>query len=369
MDFVQLRSGVYYYRRRLPRDLSRLVGQNELVRSLGAGDRDLALRKSRSIDQAVNSAFVKLKKLSPLYPTRARSLFRAWIDHELISTVADQPVLAFTEATRFPYPTSGQLDLNQMVAGLALLLGVELSSLPRTAVIQASVPIPTAQGPSPLSLSKAIDMFLVEHSPSISPKTLVEYDQTFRLARDYWGAELPITAISKATARDLKGLLIRLPANMAQRFPGKSIEDAVTLGAKKKVPPINAKTINKKLSNLSAFFRWVKDQGYIEDNPFTGLSVREAGQRRRRDPFTPEQLAAIFSGEYYDGHKSRREGASWRDLENFWIPLIALLSGMRLGEIAQLSRSDIRQVQGIWVFDIHDRGKNHLKIFVEDDLH
>lgn len=364
MDYVQLRSGVFYYRRRLPRDVGRLLKQSELVRSLGAGDRDLALRKARSLDRSIDQAIARIKGTPPLHPRRARLLFQTWVDHEDTSEVAGTPI---NKVTATMPGTVSSIDLAQVIARLAQLMGGEPSSLLSPPTGPPTNPSPSAQGTA-LSLSKAVDMFLVEHGPSISPKTLVEYDQTFRLAQECWGAELPITSISKATARDLKGLLIRLPANMAQRFPGKSIQDAVALAAKKKVPAITAKTINKKLSNLSAFFRWLKDQGYIEDNPFTGLSVREVAHRRRRDPFTPEQLSAIFSGEYYDGHKSRHEGASWRDLENYWIPLIALFSGMRLGEIAQLSRHDIRQVQDIWVFDIHDRGSNHLKTVASNRL-
>jgi integrase len=37
-----------------------------------------------------------------------------------------------------------------------------------------------------------------------------------------------------------------------------------------------------------------------------------------------------------------------------WIPLIALYSGMRLSEICHLASKDVREVNGIWVFDVND---------------
>lgn len=36
----------------------------------------------------------------------------------------------------------------------------------------------------------------------------------------------------------------------------------------------------------------------------------------------------------------------------FWVPLIALYSGLRLGEIVQLLAADLREEQGVWFFDV-----------------
>lgn len=40
--------------------------------------------------------------------------------------------------------------------------------------------------------------------------------------------------------------------------------------------------------------------------------------------------------------------------ERYWVPMIAMYSGMRLQEICQLYRNDLRKVDGIWCFDIND---------------
>lgn len=47
--------------------------------------------------------------------------------------------------------------------------------------------------------------------------------------------------------------------------------------------------------------------------------------------------------------------------ERFWIPLICLFSGGRLGEVAQLHLSDIRTDDGIPCFDFNDTGEKNLK--------
>ena len=89
--------------------------------------------------------------------------------------------------------------------------------------------------------------------------------------------------------------------------------------------------------------------------------VKAAG--RQREPFTNEELHKIFHAPIYTGCKSEREWREPGDLvlresAKFWVPLIALYSGMRLGEIIQLRRCDVQQQEGIWHFDIVAGGEN-----------
>ena len=46
---------------------------------------------------------------------------------------------------------------------------------------------------------------------------------------------------------------------------------------------------------------------------------------------------------------------------HFWLPLIALFTGMRLEEVAQLRCRDIKQVNGVWVIDVNMSDGNRLK--------
>jgi integrase len=46
---------------------------------------------------------------------------------------------------------------------------------------------------------------------------------------------------------------------------------------------------------------------------------------------------------------------------HYWPPLIALFTGMRLGEVSQLACSDIRMEEGIWTIDINDEEYKKVK--------
>lgn len=50
------------------------------------------------------------------------------------------------------------------------------------------------------------------------------------------------------------------------------------------------------------------------------------------------------------------------------MPLIALYSGMRLGEIVQLHRNDVRQIDGVWAFDINRAEDDDKKVKTETSL-
>ena len=75
----------------------------------------------------------------------------------------------------------------------------------------------------------------------------------------------------------------------------------------------------------------------------------------------------MFSSPLYTGHKSvsRRHlpGTLITRDGRYWVPLIALFSGMRAGEIVQLQLKDVRLNDQWWVFDINkgDDGSKAVK--------
>src|SRR5665213_3176731 len=73
----------------------------------------------------------------------------------------------------------------------------------------------------------------------------------------------------------------------------------------------------------------------------------------------------IIKSPLYIGHKSAdcryKPGTLVVRDGYFWVPLIALHSGMRLGEILQLMKSDVKEENGIWYFDVNKGEGKSLK--------
>ena len=208
-----------------------------------------------------------------------------------------------------------------------------------------------------------ISEFLSECSNGWQAKTRQDYEQTFKLARELWGDDRQIANIDRAAVRELKSILLKLPANASKRYSGLSFREMANRAAADGHATMLPKTINKKLSNLSSFFKWLQKSGYVPENPVSGLLVPDTvAAKDKRDPFDSKQLSKIFtSGVFTCRPMLGSTDAKLRALEDFWIPLIALFTGMRLGEVAQLDTADLRQLQGVLVFDVHGRAAKHLK--------
>lgn len=96
--------------------------------------------------------------------------------------------------------------------------------------------------------------------------------------------------------------------------------------------------------------------------------LRERDRVRARDKqlsFSPDEVRRIFAAPVWQGCQSesrRRVPASLiiRDAL-YWLPLIAVYTGARREEIAGLEVKDLRQEDGIWLFDIRENDNRELK--------
>lgn len=122
---------------------------------------------------------------------------------------------------------------------------------------------------------------------------------------------------------------------------------------------VTAANANAKLSCLRTLLGFAVQNGYLNLNPAAGISVRDKDRdRRKRKEFSPAALQAIFSSPVYASGARPTQG---RGEAAFWIPLIALFTGARLEEIAQLRPQDFRRERYVdeigethdaWVIDI-----------------
>jgi integrase len=119
---------------------------------------------------------------------------------------------------------------------------------------------------------------------------------------------------------------------------------------------ISTANANAYLGNFNTFLNWAVGEEIINRNPARGLRLPdEIARRDKRHPFSPSQMRLMFSAPLYtgcaDGERHWSEpGALLPKNARFWVPLIALHSGMRLNEICQLDVTDVRDIDGILCF-------------------
>jgi len=137
---------------------------------------------------------------------------------------------------------------------------------------------------------------------------------------------------------------------MYKKYPDKSIKQVLAMP---NITPMSVTTVNKLLTLFGSLMRHCMKEGYRKDNPTEGLKIK---QNRRTDEerkaYTKEDLEKIVSA-----LPSPTDGKP----ERYWIPLIGMYSGMRLGEICGLHVADVKQVDGVWCFDINENDDKRLK--------
>jgi integrase len=218
-------------------------------------------------------------------------------------------------------------------------------------------------GPGP-ALSSLLEAFHAEGlRQGLVVKTLKGDETDLREFISVAG-DKPIRNYVKADAIAFKDVLTRCPANRkSENYRGLTIADCAALAEKNEVlRRLSTSTVNDKLNALSKFFAWA--DGHLEGvpNPFEGTRIKVKRNRSKRAqdrlPFSTDELQKIFGSIVFTGCVSR---SSWkkpgqailRDSARFWAPLIALFSGLRLGEIIQMRVADIKtDTDGIRYFDI-----------------
>jgi integrase len=123
---------------------------------------------------------------------------------------------------------------------------------------------------------------------------------------------------------------------------------------------VSQATRNSYQTTLKCVFESAKERGrFTGDNPFAGKKKKAKGDSYV--PFTVPELQVLFSKLPRDVAPAKHSPETALP----WVAAIALYSGMRLEEIAQLNVTDIRERPAnggtVWCIDIHNGGTNRLK--------
>jgi integrase len=170
--------------------------------------------------------------------------------------------------------------------------------------------------------------------------------------------DLPVNEIKKLHVRNFLVRLRDCPKSLPQRLKGRSLETAIAYGKlHPEVPKLAVSTINAHCTYLRLIFNWAFLRDYVQYNAAAGLHVKDTRPRAaKRLPYNIDDLKMLFEkSPLYTGHmpviRTRSGPHIYRDAR-FWLPLIALFTGARLGELMNLSPDDLRRENQIDYFDI-----------------
>lgn len=208
---------------------------------------------------------------------------------------------------------SGVLDNEQSIAVRAFILPSKSIARKRT----------------PKTLQKLIDLYISERSPNWTKPTKLSFEQKF------------ITMVQQLGNRDITTY---------------SREEFLTYRNKLHSSGLQPKTINSRMSLLSSLLKWGVRHGYLQQNHSEGMLLKQdKAPDEQRKVYDKDDLKLIVSSLPNTSH------CPWQ----YWVPLIAMHSGMRREEICQLRGCDVLQVDSIWCFRVTADSKAGLKVKTE----
>ena len=190
-------------------------------------------------------------------------------------------------------------------------------------------------------LSRMKEEFIGERLLSgFSPKSTRELESTIDDLIEIIG-DIPILKVTPNNARDFKKIISSLPKyrNQSPRYRGLTIKQILCLDG---VDGQEPKNINKLIYRVRVFFKWLKNNysEYVPQNHFDGLSIQEKKFDKPRDIFTNKELHKIFDTTPFLNNTIRNPHRR-NKLASYFVPIIAIHTGMRLEEICQLRLEDV----------------------------
>jgi integrase len=195
--------------------------------------------------------------------------------------------------------------------------------------------------------------------------TLTQDRKVIEQFAEFVGADRAITSIKPEHVREYRDTMRQVPPKWRDRtdMRGLTMREAAAKARAGDMPRVALTTVNKHLSTVSPLFAWLIEERWDLVNPCTGLFFKRVKGKNPRPPFGTDRLNAVLASPLFTGFeadgKEHRPGTVRANDWRYWIPMLCLFSGMRVGEAAQLRTDDVLQHEsGAWVIDIkHDPAK------------
>lgn len=343
-SYLAKRGSTYYFRRAIPAELQAALGRTECMVSLGTKDRADAKRlvaiRSQQFDADMDAARVMpaqaLQAVPERLSPRAEARAAARWEHQLEAAEIETREIA-TQDRRHENEAEAMAFYERRLAGSTAELPPRLRAFRYMLDEARTRGRLEAEGMAfGAAIKKANKQPTIEHTDAASDSgTMLDTEIVKR-----WAAERKVMEKTK----DASAAAARWFYEHAGRIPVDKITRRHILAFKDKLlsdgqSPANT---NTKISRLATLLQWAVDNELATDNPAKGVTVKDPDKgRNKRKEFDLASLNAVFSSPVFaDGARpARGKGEA-----SYWLPLLALFTGARLEELAQLRPDDVREI-------------------------
>ncbi len=202
-----------------------------------------------------------------------------------------------------------------------------------------------------ISIREAIDEYVAFkiQTKGWREQSAIGFKAQLDILAEYVGVDGGID-ISTEGAIAIQRMLFSIPrfSRSQKKLSALSLQELMVL---KHNDPMTPNTVAKYFETYIAFYDWLLSRKYVSENPFKPLRTK-VDNEDTKDAFTPTQIKAIVS--YLTGQKP----APFPSIKEHhkWGGMIAIYSGARLNEVAQLEINDVFEEEGVWGFNLTDLG-------------
>ena len=284
---------IYHFRRNIPSDLVSYFNKNRLVRSIKTSNKKTAITQVALLNTSINQLFFEIRQKRTMGGS-----------DECLSNYAREKLLKRLPATK---------------------------NFARDRLI----------GSNYQKISELVEMYLKERKDAWVKQTYFLQAYALNLFVGIVG-DKRINELEREDCRNFFNILKRLPSRLA-RFKNQSIQRILDL----KLPPAHPKTINIKMTFISAFLNFCVREQFLNFNVARGLVIKtNEPSFLDRDTWSNKELQMLIGG-----IQQYKESETYK----YWIPLVGMFSGMRLNEICCLRVEDVVERKSIWCFEVsHD---------------
>lgn len=363
-------SGFYYYRRRVPDDLRKLVGRSEEKFSLQTkdpreakqrhaqrhaevttrwenlrrGKKTFSERQAHELASVLGARFLERFHETPSehgWPTKLADRMwatpRFWVETDKDGTLEWKFALSEDERSIFNMEAFCRDEAARELRDQGLIVdqaeGEYFARAIGYAMQRAALQLDEfAKGIYNGGSATAADQ--IDTQVKVSPISLAELFEGWKRERKP----------SPKTANEWRGNLDSFCAFVGHDDAARvSTEDVIRWKDSLLSDGLSAKTIQSgKLASLKAFFEWGVDNQRIRINPAerVRLGVKVAAGKQKRG-FNEDEANQILKAALAEENSVLR-----------WTPWLGAFSGARLGELCQLRREDIVKIDGVWCMKI-----------------
>jgi integrase len=357
--WIHPKTGVLWFRAKVPKDLQAVAGRNEVKWTLGTKDKAVAAKRWPQDLQkweAMKAGWRRELERVSLTPDRAREIAAGWgawiasgatLDRAGVSVpVPGEPWEAFNARVAAHAEEALRLADISVTTDTMPVLVEALGPLVFAAYQQAEAReraaadgLPPVFSPLPLIRAAYPDVAtprMPGEAPGAAPATLDEL----------WKAWAQVATVGPRTKEETRGVLRNL-GEFLGHDDGANVtrDDLIRWRQAEKARGLNNNTWNSRVSMVGQVFKHALSERLVTEDPTIGLRLKKAPNKSWL-PYSDEETVAILQAARRETQPSLR-----------WAHWVMALSGMRVGEVLQLTADDVTKDRktGIWFMAVkHD---------------